>query len=154
MQAHAKLLKTQDPDAVVVFIGPCISKKDECEQFPDGADYALTFDELNDWMQARGISFPSRSAESAPRRSRFFPESGGILKSMKQENGCHYLAVDGLQNCMEVLEEIGKGRLSDLFCRDERLQRQLYRRALRGAEKEAARLAYPGGGVCRRRTDR
>ncbi|WP_195276819.1 [Fe-Fe] hydrogenase large subunit C-terminal domain-containing protein [Anaerotruncus rubiinfantis] len=151
MQAHAKLLKTQDPDAVVVFIGPCISKKDECEQFPDGADYALTFDELNDWMQARGISFPSRSAESAPRRSRFFPESGGILKSMKQENGCHYLAVDGLQNCMEVLEEIGKGRLSDCFVEMSACSGSCIGGPCAGGKKEAlaSRIrveAFAGGG--------
>lgn len=34
MQAHCKSLKALHPDAAAVFIGPCISKKDEAAQYP------------------------------------------------------------------------------------------------------------------------
>ena len=41
MEAHARYIKEQDPDAVVVFIGPCISKKAEAEDFSHAVDHVL-----------------------------------------------------------------------------------------------------------------
>ena len=44
MLAHCKLIKEQKPEAKTVFIGPCISKKEEAELY-DYCDAVLTFEE-------------------------------------------------------------------------------------------------------------
>lgn len=116
MQAHAKYIKEQDPDAFVVFIGPCISKKSEWEEYGI-VDAALTFDELRDWMQEEGISpADMENIDPDPKRSRFFPVPGGIIKSMDTENtGYSYLAVDGVTNCIEAIREICNGNPKNCF---------------------------------------
>lgn len=43
MQAHGQLIKNQHPGAKVVFIGPCISKKDEVDKYPDYVDCSPDF---------------------------------------------------------------------------------------------------------------
>ena len=48
MQAHCQLIKQKDPEAKVVFVGPCISKKSEAEMYPGYADIVLTFEELSE----------------------------------------------------------------------------------------------------------
>ena len=49
MLAHCKLIKEQNPEAKTVFIGPCISKKEEAELY-DYCDAVLTFEELEAWL--------------------------------------------------------------------------------------------------------
>ena len=57
MQAHCTQIKKEHQDAYTVFIGPCISKKDEAEQYPGIVDCVLTFEELTEWMNQEGIAF-------------------------------------------------------------------------------------------------
>ncbi len=48
---HAKMLKKKYGDDIeVVFIGPCIGKKNEATEYPDLMSHALTFDELKEWL--------------------------------------------------------------------------------------------------------
>lgn len=116
MQAHAKYIKEQDPDAFVVFIGPCISKKSEWEEYGI-VDAALTFDELRDWLGEEKISPADvENIDLNPKRSRFFPVPGGIIKSMDTEHTDYtYLAVDGVKNCIEAIREICNGNLNHCF---------------------------------------
>jgi len=116
MQAHAKFIKNERPNAKVVFLGPCISKKEECAEISGLCDAVLTFEELNGWFDEQQIVFNNNNvAESNGYRSRFFPVSGGIIKSMNCRADVSYIAVDGLSNCMYALEEICAGRLSNCF---------------------------------------
>lgn len=115
MQAHARLILEEEPEAAVVFIGPCISKKDECERFPDPPVLAITFEELEEWTAARGICFENSGAEETAYRSRFFPVSGGILNTMRKNPDYRYLAVDGFENCAAVLEELAAGGMENCF---------------------------------------
>ena len=49
---HAKLLKEHfGQDISVVFIGPCIAKKEESDTNKDLIDFALTFEELKIWLK-------------------------------------------------------------------------------------------------------
>jgi len=49
---HAKFLKkTYGKNISVVFIGPCIAKKEESDNHKDLIDYALTFEELKIWLK-------------------------------------------------------------------------------------------------------
>lgn len=117
MQTHAKLIKEANPDAYVVFIGPCISKKHEAQAYDGYVDCVLTFDELNDWFSDEEVELPAapEALDSTKYLSRFFPVSGGILKTMKKDPEFAYITVDGMENCLEAIGEIEKGSLKNCF---------------------------------------
>jgi len=49
---HAKMLKEKYGDNIaVVFIGPCIAKKNEADRNPDLIDVSITFEELKFWIE-------------------------------------------------------------------------------------------------------
>ncbi len=118
MQAHAIDIKKRHPNAKVVFIGPCVAKKDEASHYEGIVDAALTFEELSQWLQSEDVSIdlnePKESIEKS--RARFFPTTGGIIKSIKNKNENYtYLAVDGVDNCMKALAEIEQGGINKCF---------------------------------------
>ena len=119
MLAHCRLIKQADPDAVTVFIGPCISKKEEAEQYGE-CDAVLTYEELEAWMNEAGVvpegGESSETGAEEGKRGRFFPIKGGVIKSMHTENtDFTYLAVDGVQNCIAAIREIESGALHHCF---------------------------------------
>lgn len=116
MLAHCKLIKEQKPEAKTVFIGPCISKKEEAELY-DYCDAVLTFEELEAWMDEKDITPTGESTvDVGHKRARFFPIKGGVIESMYTENtGFTYIAVDGVENCIEALKEIEAGNLKKCF---------------------------------------
>ena len=115
MLAHAKSIKERVPGSAVVFIGPCISKKDEAEQYGQ-VDCVLTFDELIDWLAEEGIELPAgEQPDGTEARSRFFPTAGGIIRSMDLDDGFSYIPIDGLRRCMDALEEIERGGMQNCF---------------------------------------
>ena len=115
MVAHAKSIKARMPGAAVVFIGPCVSKKDEAERYGQ-VDCVLTFDELTDWLQEAGVPLGESGAlDGTEARSRFFPTPGGIIKSMDQQPDFTYIPIDGLRRCMDALEEIERGGMENCF---------------------------------------
>lgn len=116
MQAHGQLLRGEYPDAVLVFIGPCIAKKDECQRHPGLLDHVLTFDELNTWFSQAHVDPAAYAAQEAtPRLSRFFPVTGGILKTMAPQRDYQFVSVDEVEGCMDALEEILSGHLKHCF---------------------------------------
>ena len=116
MLAHCRVIKEENPGACAVFIGPCISKKEEAELYGE-CDVALTYEELEAWMNEAGVVPAGDSTEpDEGKRGRFFPMKGGIIKSMHTENtGFTYLAVDGVQNCIAAIKEIESGALKNCF---------------------------------------
>ena len=115
MQAHCMDIKQRYPTAKTVFVGPCVAKKDEAEYYGEAVDAVLTFEELTEWMEAEHIQLRSETDVTAESRTRFFPTTGGILKSMEQETGYAYIAVDGIENCMSALEDIKSGKIHKCF---------------------------------------
>lgn len=116
MQAHGEDIKKRFPDSKVVFIGPCISKKDEAEFCGDFIDAAITFEELEEWLKAENVTLEKDVVSQEKSRARFFPVTGGILKTMHCDApGYEYIAIDGVENCMEALREIEEGRLKKCF---------------------------------------
>lgn len=115
MQAHCMDIKKRYPTAKTVFVGPCVAKKDEAEYYGEAVDAVLTFEELTEWMEAEHIQLRSETDVTAESRTRFFPTTGGILKSMEQETGYTYIAVDGIENCMSALEDIKSGKIHKCF---------------------------------------
>ena len=116
MQAHCMDIKKRYPDAKTIFIGPCVSKKDEAARYPGPVDCVLTFEELSNLMRRRGVSVEKTREESSKGRARFFPTTGGILKSMfLPRKDYTYLALDGTEDCISALREIEKGNLRNCF---------------------------------------
>lgn len=116
MQAHALDIKTRDPRAKVVFIGPCIAKKDEAEQYDGYADAVLTFDQLDAWLAEKNIPVIAGGTGLATGRAASFPVRGGIIRSMGEKKpGYTYIAVDGVKKCMAALEALQKGNLHHCF---------------------------------------
>lgn len=88
---HAKMLKEQYGENIsVVFIGPCIAKKNESDKNSDLIDVALTFDELNYWIKESYIDLakievlpdedfvPNSANEGA-----LYPVLGGMNETLK-----------------------------------------------------------------------
>lgn len=116
MQAHCMDIKRRYPDAKTIFIGPCVSKKDEAARYPGFVDCVLTFEELSNLMRKRGISVEKTRKEGSKGRARFFPTTGGILKSMfLPRTDYSYMALDGTEDCIAALQEIEKGNLRNCF---------------------------------------
>ena len=112
---HAKLLKeTYGDDIEVVFIGPCIAKKNEADENPDLLLASLTFDELNYWFREEFIDIeniktdddamfvPEHSYEGA-----LYPIEGGMAETIKlvgiKNNDVTFINVSSLESFDKAL---------------------------------------------------
>lgn len=93
---HAKILKQNySKDSAVVFIGPCIAKKNEADLHPELIDRAITFKELQTWFLSEKINPKTIEIESDS-DSKFVPEiahegslyplEGGMNETIKLHN--------------------------------------------------------------------
>ena len=116
MQAHCADIKRRIPGAKTVFIGPCVAKKDEAEYYEGIVDAVLTFDELTNWLKSENIELKNEEEFDDNSRARFFPTTGGILKTMATDfSGYTYMAIDGVENCIAALEDIRSGKIHKCF---------------------------------------
>ena len=116
MQAHCSDIKKRFPDAKTVFIGPCVSKKDEAEHYEGIVDAVLTFEELTEWLKAERIDLEADLDVDDESRARFFPTTGGILKTMANRTPDYtYMAIDGVDNCIVAMKEIEQGNVHKCF---------------------------------------
>lgn len=94
MCAVSRLIKAQDPEAVTVFIGPCVAKKSEVvdQKIEGNADYVLTYSEIRAIMRAKGVELQpcANDNQIASTFGKRFANSGGVtaavLQSMKEAN--------------------------------------------------------------------
>ena len=116
MQAHCADIKRRMPNAKTVFIGPCVAKKDEAEYYEGLVDAILTFEELTNWLKSERIELEKEVDDTPESRARFFPTTGGILKTMAQNApGYTYIALDGVDNCISALKDIESGKIHKCF---------------------------------------
>ena len=116
MQAHCMDIKKRFPKAKTVFIGPCVAKKDEAEHYEGIVDAVLTFEELTNWLKEENIELKTDMDSNEESRARFFPTTGGILKTMAQDApGYTYMALDGIENCVDALKDIESGKIHKCF---------------------------------------
>lgn len=126
MVATARLLKKDDPEAVVVFIGPCIAKKVEGDKNRDAVDFVLTFEELAAMFVGAGINVTQTSENEyqsdASRNGHSFARAGGVLKSvidaalvLAPQTQFNPHRAEGLNNCKQTLQQIVKGELDVNF---------------------------------------
>ena len=116
MQAHCSDIKRRIPNAKTVFIGPCVAKKDEAEYYEGIVDAVLTYEELDKMLSDAQITLENELDASENSRARFFPTTGGVLKTMAQNaKGFTYIAIDGVENCMAALKDIESGKIHKCF---------------------------------------
>lgn len=88
MIAISKLIKNIEPEAKVVFIGPCTAKKMEIQQeeLKGFTDYVMTFEELQAMLDAMNIDVEEceeGKLNNASFFGRIFARSGGVTESIK-----------------------------------------------------------------------
>ena len=116
MQAHCQDIKKRYPNAKTVFVGPCVAKKDEAEHYEGIVDAVLTFEELTNWLKEENIELKQEMDSNEESRARFFPTTGGILKTMALDApGYNYIALDGVENCIDALRDIENGKIHRCF---------------------------------------
>ncbi len=126
MTATAKLVKAMHPDAICVFIGPCIAKKGEVLDSIslNSADYALTLDELYAMLRAKNVE-PKAFSGNIQQGSIYgkkFCVSGGVtasvMQSLKESNGDTEITVkvcNGAVECKKALSLMKIGKLPEDF---------------------------------------
>ena len=127
MVALAKYVKQTDPEAKVVFIGPCTAKKgeaqlDSCKPYVDAV---LTFEELQALIDSRDIDITSLEDEPLDNASyfgRIFARVGGLTEAaaqaMKEQNIDFEIkpaVCDGIEACRLALLKKSKNILDANF---------------------------------------
>ena len=126
MCAVSRMIKAQDPDAVTVFVGPCVAKKSEVvdQKIEGNADYVLTYSEMRAIMSAKGVELqPSdTSYQESSVYGKRFANSGGVtaavVESMKEmEAGIEpkVCKANGAAECRKFLMLMKAGKLPDDF---------------------------------------
>jgi len=125
MMAHGKVLKNKfGDDSFVVFIGPCLAKKSEFDNYSKEniIDAELTFDELDSWITESGIEVDKIEEEkfniSPYIKGQGFPIEGGIIVAMGEkliESKLTVITVTGMKECIEVFNSIKHGDLKGVL---------------------------------------
>lgn len=97
MIATARFIKHNDPDAKVVFIGPCTAKKSEAvrESIKDAVDYVITFEELLALFDAFEVDIDTCDedvVDDASIYGRGFGAHGGLTAAIE-----NYIRSQGLE---------------------------------------------------------
>jgi iron only hydrogenase large subunit-like protein len=120
MQAHTQLLRQHyGEEFAVVFIGPCIAKKGECDTQPGLTDLALTFADLATWLEAEQIDLqtvvPHPFEPTAARHGALYPIVGGMNQTLQDyalpQLEC--VAVSGMAALARTLDDLDPTTLSD-----------------------------------------
>ena len=126
MVITARLVKKDNPDAKIAFIGPCAAKKLEASRHSirSDVDFVLTFEELNGMFAAKNIDFATLEPDDCDEdftdgtaAGRGFAVVGGVASAVKEhiakidperEVLCEF--GDGLKECRKMLLMAKKGQ--------------------------------------------
>lgn len=122
MEAVARYVKAQNENTKVVFVGPCVAKKQEAMEDFSKVDYVLTFEELAAMMVAKHINVEgveTKAEDEASAFARGFAIGGGVSKAVVQaakegEDGETITSVyaDGAAECKKNLLLMKVGRFN------------------------------------------
>ena len=130
MIAAGRIIKKINPDAKVVFIGPCIAKKAEAKEkdIAGAIDFVLTFSELDEIFKAFKLNLSSLkglpSIDYASRGGRLYGRSGGvstavsdIIEELYPEKFKYfkYAKAEGVKECKEILEKALNNKINANF---------------------------------------
>ncbi len=121
MAEIAKHIKQTDPDAKVIFMGPCTAKKMEfqLESVRPYVDSVITFEELHALLDGKGVDIRTLEEcqlNNASYFGRIFARSGGLSDAMAQginEHGSDFefkaIICDGIEECKLSLKKVSFG---------------------------------------------
>lgn len=125
MVATARVIKKRHPEAKVVFIGPCASKKLEASRrtVRSDVDFVITFEELTGMFEAKGILLEEIKAmdelRDATGAGRGYGVAGGVAKAIEECVKAYYPGTtvkvehaEGLAECRKVLSLAKAGRMN------------------------------------------
>lgn len=126
MCAVSRLIKAKDPDAITVFIGPCIAKKSEVvdQKIEGNADYVLTYSEVRAIMRVKGIVLePAENNDQiASTFGKRFANAGGVtqavlqsLKESEENIDAKVYKANGAADCKKALLLLKAARLPEDF---------------------------------------
>ncbi len=128
MAAISKHIKSLDPDAKVVFVGPCTAKKMEVQQedVKPFVDTVITFEELQaifDGCDIDIMNLEESSLDNASYFGRIFARCGGLAEAVAQaikEQGIDDFVLkaftcDGIEECRTALLKKSKNVLDANF---------------------------------------
>ena len=122
---HAGLLKdTFGEDIKVVFIGPCIAKKNEADRHPDLLSVALTFDELNYWLKEEFIDVDKTEVDATCKfipenayEGALYPLEGGMIETIKRvgikNNDVTFIGISSLDSFEKALNGIKPDKITN-----------------------------------------
>ena len=129
MVACGRSIKRLHPDAVTVFIGPCIAKKSEAREkdVADAVDYVLTFQEIQEIFDIAGLdltNLPEDDREHSSTAGRIYAYAGGVseavhdcLERLRPNRTIPLTSqrADGVKGCRELIEQVLSGNLTANF---------------------------------------
>lgn len=129
MIAAGRAIKRLYPDALTVFIGPCLAKKAEAREadVAGAVDYVLTFQELQDIFRAADIQpeqLEDEDREHSSRAGRIYAHTGGVSEAVRAtvaqlqpDRAIPVRAVqaDGVPACRELIRAIRNGEQNANF---------------------------------------
>lgn len=129
MIACGRMIKRIHPDAITVFAGPCLAKKQEAREpdIADAVDYVLTFQEVQDIFDAADIrpeELHDAGKEHASKAGRLYARTGGVSQAVTEmvDQLCPDRSIrvqseqaDGPKACMEMIRRIKEGRTDANF---------------------------------------
>ncbi len=90
MYYSAEIVKAENPNAAVVFIGPCLAKRHEANKDPN-VDYVLSFEEVATALQALEINIESANGieldSNVDPSSRGYATTGGVADAVQKKVG-------------------------------------------------------------------
>lgn len=129
MVACGRSVKQLDPEAVTVFIGPCVAKKAEAKEkdIADAVDYVLTFQEVQDIFDFTNID-PTKmepdERDHSSRAGRIYARTGGVseavkttLKKLRTDRAIPLTTAhaNGVPECKAMLNNLLEGKADGNF---------------------------------------
>lgn len=117
----AEELRETNPNAKLVFIGPCVAKRKEARD-QESAEFVMSFEELDSIMSGMDISpakMEGAQLDAYTKEARGFAQSGGVLGAVLAENQAKdfsYETINGIDKAMiRTMKQMEKGKASARF---------------------------------------
>lgn len=126
MIAHGRMIKQElGSDTKVVFLGPCIAKKQEAldPRHADCVDAVLNFNDISRWLNEEDIviedceDMPFERLD--PRVNRLYPVTSGVINSVmvteEKQDKYRKFYVHGESNCIDLCQSMVRGEITGCF---------------------------------------
>jgi iron only hydrogenase large subunit-like protein len=129
MIASGRAVKIMHPDALTVFIGPCLAKKAEArdKDISDAIDYVLTFKEVEEIFNIMDINpadMEDSEKDHSSRAGRIYAHTGGVSEAVQltlerlnpnRKITLRTQQADGVKACRDLIDKIIAGKTSANF---------------------------------------